>query len=254
MDTPKGNNEGNSGHDKPVVAKTSWAKAFWKVGLPAVILIPILIFAYQTFLLPITSAKEIASAFKTGTITTEFISYVTEVEGMNYLQAASLKTQEILRKRVEKTYLMISTSAEVEIDIPVKYTFYIDLKDKWEFRWDDRDKRVIVLAPRIKYNDPAPDISKMNVRNIETGLLIDEDSLRDDLQKELTLMLAYRAKAKIKLIKEVARSETKKFIETWFINNRFKDYEEKPIIKALYFEDDGEVQEIIKDLDSIERR
>ena len=247
MDQLQENNKENLNHDKPLVVKTTWAKAFWKVGVPAVIIIPILIFMYKTMILPGKAAKEVAKelaeiarAFKTGTIEIEYIDHVTEVKGLTNLEVAKLKEATFFTRNEFKEYLWgtIVADAEVQIQAPIEYIFYINLNEMWSF--DYKDNEVTVFAPKIRYHAPAVNVSLMTVKYIENDILINELRLKDELVTGITEKALKKAENKIKLIRELARNKTEDFVQNWFVNIRFKDSKVKPHVKKVYFADEVE--------------
>ncbi len=222
--------------NQPIVVKTTWAKAISRIGVTAII-VPGLVFIIIYFLNFTGKAfkatdkaisdrmdeiSNIASAFKTGSVITEFTSYATKIRANNYLQVAQLETVESFSKSetTKHAWDLIKFSAEVEIRAPVEYTFYLDLleKEAWKFELQNEEAilknqeenlfrvpEIVVRAPGIQWNKPAIDISEMKVwENKSIG--IDEDKMRNELQKEITAICNERAKEKVNLVREIARA------------------------------------------------
>lgn len=186
-------------------------------------------------------AVEIVQAFKKGTIVTIWKDYVTQVSGSNYLQVAKLNSVETFT-RTDSTSAMWDMidlpDVIVQLETPVEFTFYLNLNDQWQFKWDDADQGITIIAPKIQYNQPAVDISKMSFTTIKGSVLRNEKKVQDQFMQDITTVLSTRAGEKINLIREIARNETNKFFSNWFINSVFKDASQKPHIKAVYFADE----------------
>lgn len=126
----------------------------------------------------------------------------------------------------------------VEIQAPVEYTFYLDLKDKWEFRWQNEEQSIIVIAPSIQSNTPAIDISKMQISKEEGSVLRNEEEVKEKLKQQISKISKTIAQNKIPLIRELARNETRQFVESWFMKVYFKDADIKPHVQSVYFADE----------------
>jgi hypothetical protein len=188
-----------------------------------------------------STISQIAENFKTGKVVTEFHDYVTEVKGLQRLQVASLKTTDVFTRVDSKSILwelFDLPDVKIEIKLPVEYTYYVDLKDKWNFEWDENLMHIKVIAPAIKPNTPAVDISEMRVTILKESYLRDVDAVKDSLFKELMPSLNQLAYEKINLIKETARKETSEFVSNWFIQTYFKEYNTKPKLISVYFVDE----------------
>lgn len=264
-------NQEKSPKDQPIIVKTTWAKAISRIGVTAIVVLG-LIFVFVYFLKftgkafkatdkaisnRMNELTNIASAFKTGSVVTEFTSYATKIRASNNLQVAQLETVESFSKSetTKHAWDLIEFSAEVEIRAPVEYTFYLDLLEQksWIFELQNEQAilnqkeetifetpEIVVRTPKIQWNTPAINVSEMKYwENKSIG--IDEDKMRLELQKEITAICNERAKEKIPLVREIARAETKKFLENWIVNVMFKDYLVKPRIESLYFADEWEV-------------
>jgi hypothetical protein len=183
----------------------------------------------------------IASAFRTGTVTIEFHDYVTKVSGVNYLQIANLKSVDTFT-RTDSTAIFWDLiglpDITVEIQTPVEYTFYLDLNDKWEFTWDQQRQSIFVIAPPIKCNTPAVDIANLKIMVKDGSIFRDKDAAIERLKKEMPGLARTIASEKIPLIREVARRETRTFIENWVVKIMFKDFEFKPHVQEVFFPDE----------------
>ncbi|OGF64702.1 MAG: hypothetical protein A2Y62_14675 [Candidatus Fischerbacteria bacterium RBG_13_37_8] len=188
------------------------------------------------------SLAKIASTFKTGTVTTEFHDYVTNVRGVNYLQIANLKSVDTFT-RTDSTAIfwdMIGLpDITVEIQAPIEYTYYLDLNDRWEFTWDQQLQSIIVIAPPIKCNTPAVDIANLKMIVKDGSILRNKELALEKLKKEMPQMVRGVAAEKIPLIRETARREARIFIENWIVKIMFKEYEFKPHVREVYFRDES---------------
>lgn len=261
MNDQKENNQNQISSDPPIIIKRSWAKTVSIIGVTAIIVFA-MVYVF-TYLMDMPgkavdkvgeTLTDIAFAFKTGTVITEFRSYATEVSSSNYLQVALLKTNETFSKTDSRRLawqILALPDVEIEIIAPVEYTFYLDLNEKWNLTLQDRGAgiiEVIVHAPKIKYNTPSVNISEWTVNVKKGSIFRDEEKVKEKLRREIMLICKIRAKKKIDLIRAIARDEVEKFTQNWFINVRFKDNKIQPYIKAVHFADEDYPEKIIKDL------
>ena len=100
--------------------------------------------------------KEVAAAFHSGTVTTTFRSYATEVTGTNRLQFAEVKQMEVFERRDEAQVLWRTFALPdvvVEARAPVEYTYFLDLDKEWTFRLEsevvENLKRLYYFSKRI---------------------------------------------------------------------------------------------------------
>ncbi len=106
--------------------------------------------------------REVAAAFRTGTVTTTFRSYATEVTGTTRLQFAELRQEELFERRDTEAVLwgaLALPDVVVEARAPVTYTYFLDLDKEWRFRLEGRD--VLVVVPPVEWNRPAVDVSAL---------------------------------------------------------------------------------------------
>jgi hypothetical protein len=160
--------------------------------------------------------SKIAEAFRTGTVTTTFISYAAEVSGSNYLQFATLKQTEVFERQESGTALwgrLELPDVVVQAKAPVEYTYYLDLDGKWEMRLENHT--VLVLAPEIQFNTPAIDASAIRYEIREGSIFRDEDEALEKLRNGLMRMSRQRARHNIELIREMGRRKTEEFVQNW---------------------------------------
>ena len=100
--------------EKPIIIKTTWPKAFSSVMGKFIITVGTIIILSIVFiqinkLIDKTSkvAIEIASAFKTGKIKTEFIEYASMIDMTNHLQIATLKCIDNFSEQDSRSILIL---------------------------------------------------------------------------------------------------------------------------------------------------
>jgi len=167
--------------------------------------------------------REVAAAFRTGTVTTTFRGYATEVSGTTRLQFAELRQEESFERRDSEAVLWGTLSLPdvvVEARAPVTYTYFLDLDKEWRFRLEDRD--VLVVVPPVEWNRPAVDVSALRFEVREGSVLRDEQVALDRLRSELTPLLDRRARQQVPLVREAGRRKVEAFVETWLVQ-RFAD-------------------------------
>lgn len=221
--------------------------SIWKKTLSKITIVPIIVIGAVLVIVIYLNGRDcnilvdIAGKFKTGKVTTEFRDYVTEMKGLQRLQAASLKTTDIFTRVDSRSILwdwIDLPDVKIEIKLPVEYTYYVDFRDKWNFEWDENLMHIKVIAPKIKPNTPAVNISEMSVNILKGSFLRDVDEVKDSLFKELMPRLVQLSYEKIPLVKETARKEISEFVSGWLIQIYFKDYKLKPELISVYFEDE----------------
>ena len=167
--------------------------------------------------------REVAAAFRTGTITTSFRGDATSVIGATRLQFAELRQLEVFERRDAAAVLwgaLALPDVVVEARVPVTYTYYLDLDKEWHFRL--ADGIVFVTVPAVEWNRPATDVSALRFSVREGSVLRDEQLVVDRLRGELTPLLDRRARQNVGLVRETGRRKVEAFVETWLVQ-RFAD-------------------------------
>lgn len=162
----------------------------------------------------------LASAFRRGTIETSFASYAATVTGSSYFQFATLQQTEVFTRKDQASILwgqLELPAVVVSATAPVQYTAYLDLDEPWEFVLEDRN--LYVLAPRIRFNKPAIDASRIHYEVREGSLLRDEDLAIEELKKGLTAMSFARAQEHVSLVRETGRRRTEEFVTNWLLQS-----------------------------------
>ena len=167
--------------------------------------------------------REVAAAFRTGTVTTTFRGYATEVSGTTRLQFAELRQEEAFERRDSEALLwgaLALPDVVVEARAPVTYTYFLDLDKEWRFRLEGRD--VLVVVPPVEWNRPAVDVSALRFTVREGSVLRDEQVALDRLRSQMTPLLDRRARQHVPLVREAGRRKVEAFVETWLVQ-RFAD-------------------------------
>lgn len=215
---------------------TPWALAAAAVGIVGIIAVSLVLVLRSATDVPGTvlregrealeDLKEVAEAFRTGTVTTTFRSYATEVTGTNRLQFAEVRQMEIFERRDEAAVLwgtFALPDVVVEARAPVEYTYYLDLDKEWSFRLEGKD--VYVVAPPVEFNRPSVDVSALRYEVREESILRDEQIALDKLRGELSALTRRRARQQLPLVRETGRRSVEAFVETWLVR-RFADGED----------------------------
>lgn len=182
--------------------------------------------------------QKISEGFSSGKVVDEFQSYITQIQGSNRLQVASVNSIDVFSKKDSKSILwdLISLpDVVVEIKAPVEYMYFIDLNGKWNFFWNEKDTSIIIIAPQIKAGTPALDVSKMEIIVKQGSFLRNVEEIKNNLRLELSDKLKFTANEKISVIRETARTEIKNFLLNWFIKYYFKDSKLIPKNIFVYF-------------------
>lgn len=160
--------------------------------------------------------RSVAEAFRQGTIETRFTSFATTVSGSSYLQFANLRQTEVYTRTDEATVLwgqLELPEVVVSATVPVEYTYYLDLKERWNFRLEGRT--LTVETPEIRFNRPAIDVSGLRYEIRQASLLRDEEQAIEQLRKGLSRLSLARAAEHVELVREVGRRETEEFVANW---------------------------------------
>lgn len=171
----------------------------------------------------LSELREVAAAFRTGSVTTTFRGDATSVTGATRLQFAELRQEELFERRDAAAVLwgaLALPDVVVEARAPVVYTYFLDLDKEWRFRLEDG--LVHVSVPPVEWNRPAPDVSALRYSVREGSVLRDEQLVLDRLRAELTPLLDRRAREHVPLVRETGRRKVEAFVETWLVQ-RFSD-------------------------------
>jgi hypothetical protein len=214
-------------------SRAPWALAFAAVATVALVVAGAVYVFHSVRTLPgdvleggrqaLRDLREVAAAFRSGTVTTTFRVYATEVSGTSRLQFAELRQEEAFERRDSEAVLwgtLALPDVVVEARAPVTYTYYLDLDKEWRFRLEGREVQVVV--PPVEWNRPALDVSALRFEVRAGSVLRDEQVVLDRLRGELTPLLERRARQNVPLVREAGRRKVEAFVETWLVQ-RFAD-------------------------------
>lgn len=168
----------------------------------------------------IEEMKQVAAAFRQGTIRTDFASYATTVTGSNYLQFATLRQTEVFTRTDRSSVLWGSLELPevvVSATAPVVYTAFVDFNDEWHFELSGQTLEVV--APPIRFNLPAINASQIRYEVRQGSLLRDEEESLEELKRGLTQMSIRRSRDHLPLVRETGRRKTEEFIENWLVKS-----------------------------------
>jgi len=169
------------------------------------------------------SAVDIAAAFRTGTITSTFISAIPNFvpDGGVRLEVAAFETVEILRRtdelRVGWDLVSLGTTVS-EIRVPATYRYHLRLDEPWRLEVDGQ--ACVVHAPRIRSTlPPAIDTGRMEKYSESDWLRFNEDEQMEELERGITATLSERAgdSAHLELVRERCRREVAEFVRSWLL-------------------------------------
>jgi hypothetical protein len=167
--------------------------------------------------------RSVAAAFKTGTITTTFVSYATEMSGSQKLQFATLKEMEVF-ERTDRAQVLWGQlelpEVVVRAEAPVEYTYYLDLEEPWNFLLEGSTVRA--QAPPIRFNTPAIDVSRLRYEVKSGSVFRDEALALEKLKRGLGELSRQRASSNVELVRELGRKKTAEFVRTWLLS-RYDD-------------------------------
>jgi hypothetical protein len=171
--------------------------------------------------------RRIAEAFRTGKVTYAFASEATQLNGSTRLQLATLRQVEVFQRKDEAAVFwgnLQLPDVVVEARAPVEYVYYADLQKAWTFRLERGE--VLVTAPPLEFNTPAIDASALAYAVREGSLLRDEALAQERLRLGLTELARRRARQNVALVRDTARQEVQRFVETWLVRSftDAKDY------------------------------
>lgn len=175
----------------------------------------------------------VVSAFQTGRVTTEFITYASSLHPTHRLQFATLKQSELFSRTDEAStafgYVPLP-DVIVEARAPVEYTYYLDLNAPWKLVLENGV--IHVLAPKIQFNQPAVDVSAIRFEVRKGSVFRNTEESLAGLRNSITQLSRQKARANVPLIRETGRKQTAEFVERW-LSRQFSDGAQHPV--KVYF-------------------
>lgn len=174
-------------------------------------------------------AQDVAAAFRQGTITTTFASSATTLSGSQYLQIATLSQLETFTRKDESTvafgYIPLP-DVIVQATAPVSYTYYLDLNAHWDFRL--QDGVLSVVAPDIKFNKPAVDVSRITYEVKKNSIIRNTSEAMANLKDSITWLSIKKAQTNVELVRDTGRRQTELFVQHW-LEKAFTDGKNYPV-------------------------
>ena len=194
----------------------------------------------------VREAGELVRAFRTGSVRRMFATHTTRIEGTNYLQVATLEQTQVFE--IEDRSAVFWGTVElppviVRATAPVDYTYFVDLEGEWRFEL--RDRRVLVLAPLLRFNKPAIDISRLRWQVRQGSLLRDEQQVAARLRREMMGRAAIQAKSNLPLVRETSRRQVERFVRNWLLQT-FAEEAEGYAVEVYFADETAAWQEAVK--------
>ncbi|MCJ8276930.1 MAG: hypothetical protein HRT44_06550 [Bdellovibrionales bacterium] len=167
---------------------------------------------------------------------TDFLSYMTRVNGVRQLQLAKLDQMEVLTKKSRKLIFWNKLELPpvvVALEVPVQYSYYVDLKKNW--RINQTGGAIEVIAPPLEFNPPAAKVSEIQFRLEKKSIFRNEENVKNSLLKDLSPYLETRAQEQASLVRETARRELQELVQLWY-----KASSEQPLQIVVLFADEVE--------------
>ncbi len=166
---------------------------------------------------------DIAAAFKSGTITTTFISAIPSFspDGGARLELAAFEAVEILRSsdelRIGWDLIPLGTTV-TEIRVPVTYRYHLRFDESWLLEVDGQS--CVVYAPDIRPTlPPAIDTGRMEKFSDRGWLRFNEEEQMEELENSITAVLSERAgdPRHLEMVRERCRLELAEFVRSWLL-------------------------------------
>jgi len=170
-----------------------------------------------------TSAVNIAAAFRSGTITTTFISAIPNFapDGGARLELAAFEAVETMRTtdelRIAWDLIPLGTTVS-EIRVPVTYRYHLRLDEPWRLEVDGQS--CLVHAPRIRPSlPPAIHTDRLEKYSDSGWLRFNEDEQMEELERGITPLLSARAAdpTHLEMVREKCRREVAVFVRSWLL-------------------------------------
>ena len=169
------------------------------------------------------NAVDIAAAFKSGTITTTFISAIPSFspDGGARLELAAFEATEILRNtdelRIGWDLIPLGTTV-TEIRVPVTYRYHLRFDEPWLLEVEGQS--CVVYAPEIQPTlPPAIDTGRMEKFSERGWFRFNEEEQMEELEHSITAVLSERAadSRHLEMVRERCRLEVAEFVRSWLL-------------------------------------
>lgn len=188
------------------------------------LLIAIVLVSYFTFRTVadwkmLRSEQNITSTFYEYTEKLKAVSNLVLVERTNLETVERVYSREIRLPFFENGF---SSEAFLTIRCRVFYSYYVDMKGKWNLKLEG--KTLYVKAPPLQCLPPAIDTSQIERKTENGWLVFGEPALLKELEKDLSFELYRKAIAppSIQNVTPEARKSLEKFISTWIMNKNIR--------------------------------
>ncbi|GEM_PF-6362841 len=174
-------------------------------------------------------------------ITQTFIGYTEQQKKVQHLTLLKTTRNETDRREYKFSHPWLMngktlSSAIIEVRAPVTYNYFVDMKGNWKISCEG--DMLTVVAPKLKVEEPAVDLSRMETI-IDSGKLIfgEKDKL-EELRKQFypDMMKKSLSPEYLEMIREDARRSLAEFANGWITAELIKKYPVKYI--SVKFEDE----------------
>ena len=166
------------------------------------------------------SLAAIAAAFNQGTISVSMSSFGTEVEDTKHFQFKKIRQMETFT-RTDQAYTAFGyvplPDIIVEARAPVEYAYFLDLDDEW--RLVVEGGQVHVYTPRIRFNKPSVNVSRLEYEVKKGGLFRDSQLAMENLQRSITALAFLKAEENVRLVRTTGRESVEEFVEEWLLRS-----------------------------------
>ena len=182
------------------------------------------------------------TALTNNTLLVQFRNENLKVSSSSKYQVAEL--DQVVTFAGSKTTVM--GTAEVDISVPVIFTYTVDFNDHWAIHYDTTQNPILieVIAPQIRWNEPAANISEMQRRKIKTALFNNGDKALEDVEKQMRNKLIVTARDNIPLIREIARKQVETFFSGWLWSAYSQENQKKYRVEVRFSDEVSQDEEL----------
>lgn len=169
---------------------------------------------------------------------TRFMSFATTIAPLRRLEVAKVNQVEVFERKSEKTLFWTRLrlpDVVISASVPVEYHYYVELNDEWRFNMTAG--KLDIIAPPLRFNTPAPNISELQFAVKEGSLFRNESEVAMALKSELTERLSERAKESTHLARETARKELIAIAKAWLAKD-LREGEQNKLDVDVHFSDE----------------